>query len=230
MNLIKEVVFMKKNLYSKLLVLLLLITLSITFGFATGFTKQDSKIAGKEGIPLLDEGEEVLKWTCKCGFIYDPEETGINFEDLPDDWVCPECGMPRGSFNADITLDEVDSRLTHLQHVMAMRMKHIAVLLRVQEAKDIDQHSKEAIGHAIIQSSKSIFKAQEAIVDYLTSLNGSTEDTTTESNSTSSIEEEDENNGKENKPDKGEKSNNGKGNKPDKDEKSNNGKGKGKNK
>jgi rubredoxin len=270
---------MKKNLYSKLLVLLLLITLSITFGFTTGFTKQDSKIAGKEGIPLLDEGEEVLKWTCTCGFIYDPEETGINFEDLPDDWVCPdcgaskdeftvvveeeeevlkwtctcgfiydpeetginfedlpddwvcpECGMPRGSFNADITLDEVDSRLTHLQHVMAMRMKHIAVLLRVQEAKDIDQHSKEAIGHAIIQSSKSIFKAQEAIVDYLTSLNGSTEDTTTESNSTSSIEEEDENNGKENKPDKGEKSNNGKGNKPDKDEKSNNGKGKGKNK
>lgn len=201
---------MKKSLYSKLLVLLLLITLLITFGFTTGFTKQGSKAADNERIPLLDAEEEVLKWICTCDYVYDPEVEGINFEDLPDDWVCPECGMPRGSFAADITLDEVDSHLAHLQHVMAMRMKHIAVLLRVQEAKDIDQHSKEAIGHAIMQSSKSIFKAQEAIVDYLTSLNGSTEDTTTESNSTSSIEEEDENNSKENKLDKGEKSNNGK--------------------
>ncbi|GAG63558.1 unnamed protein product [marine sediment metagenome] len=251
---------MKKGLFNKLPVLLLIITLLITFGFVTGFTKPDSQVADNVRVTLLDEGveevlkwtctcgyvydpeveginfedlptdwvcpgcgaaksefvevveeeEEVLKWTCTCGYVYDPKVEGINFEDLPADWVCPDCGMPRGSFAADITLDEVDSHLAHLQHVMAMRMKHIAVLLRVQEAKDIGQHSKEAIGHAIIQSSKSIFKAQKAVVNYLASLNGSTENSTTESNNTSSTEEEDENNGKENKPDKGEKSNNGK--------------------
>jgi len=202
---------MKKGLFNKLPVLLLIITLLITFGFVTGFTKPDSQVADNVRVTLLGEGvEEVLKWTCTCGYVYDPEVEGINFEDLPADWVCPDCGMPRGSFAADITLDEVGSRLAHLQHVMAMRMKHIAVLLRVQEAKDIDQHSKEAIGHAIIQSSKSIFKAQEAMVNYLAFLNGSTENSTIESNNTSSTEEEDGNNGKENKPDKGEKSNNGK--------------------
>ncbi|MCJ7665947.1 MAG: rubredoxin, partial [Actinobacteria bacterium] len=210
---------MKKSLYNKSLVLLLLIAFLITFVFATGFTKEDSKVDENERIPLsgieeevlkwtctcgyvydteveginfedlpddwvcpvcgatkeefvevVEEEEEVLKWTCTCGYVYDTEVEGINFEDLPDDWVCPVCGMPESSFNADITLDEIDSNLEHLQHVLAMRMKHIAVLLRVQEAKDISQHSKEAIGYAIIQSSKSIRKAQEAIADYIASL------------------------------------------------------------
>ena len=269
---------MRKDLYGKLIIPILLITLLITFSFATGFTKQSNNAYTDEGIPILEDGEEenatkwictcgyifdpevegiefedlpddwvcpdcgvakdefvefieeeeeeILKWTCTCGYIYDPEDTGINFEDLPGDWVCPECGMPKGSFGVDITLSEAYSKLAHLQHVMAMRMKHIEVLLRVQKGKDVDQHSKEAIGHAIIQSSKSIFKAQEAIIAYVASLNGSTEDTGTDSDTSS----EDEDNGKENKQDKGEKFDNGKGNKPDKDEKSNNGKGKGKNK
>jgi rubredoxin len=40
------------------------------------------------------------KYICKiCEYIYDPEKgdstqniaPGIAFEDLPDDWVCPEC-------------------------------------------------------------------------------------------------------------------------------------------
>ena len=42
------------------------------------------------------------KYICKvCGYIYDPEvgdpdqgvAPGTAFEDLPDTWVCPECGM-----------------------------------------------------------------------------------------------------------------------------------------
>ncbi len=47
------------------------------------------------------------KWKCMtCGYIYDPEEgdpdTGIEagtpFEDLPDDWVCPRCGVTKDMF------------------------------------------------------------------------------------------------------------------------------------
>ncbi len=47
------------------------------------------------------------KWECKvCGYIYDPEKgdpenvigPGIKFEDLPDDWVCPECGASKDEF------------------------------------------------------------------------------------------------------------------------------------
>jgi len=42
----------------------------------------------------------------RCGYIYDPAvgdpdngiEAGIVFEDLPDDWVCPECGAGKDEF------------------------------------------------------------------------------------------------------------------------------------
>lgn len=47
------------------------------------------------------------KWRCLvCGYIYDPEigdpnsgvSPGTRFEDLPDDWVCPECGAAKEAF------------------------------------------------------------------------------------------------------------------------------------
>lgn len=41
-----------------------------------------------------------------CGFVYDPEigdpDGGIDpetdFDDLPDDWACPDCGAPKDQF------------------------------------------------------------------------------------------------------------------------------------
>lgn len=41
-----------------------------------------------------------------CNYIYDPAEgvpksgveAGTPFEDLPEDWVCPECGAPKSKF------------------------------------------------------------------------------------------------------------------------------------
>ena len=47
------------------------------------------------------------KWQCMvCGYIYDPAEgdpdngvdPGIPFGDLPEDWVCPECGVGKDMF------------------------------------------------------------------------------------------------------------------------------------
>ena len=47
------------------------------------------------------------KWECQtCGFIYDealglPEEgiaPGTSWDDIPDGWVCPECGMAKSGF------------------------------------------------------------------------------------------------------------------------------------
>ncbi|NLN88809.1 MAG: rubredoxin [candidate division WS1 bacterium] len=43
-----------------------------------------------------------------CGYIYDPAigdpdsdiPPGTAFEDLPEDWVCPECGTPKSGFNS----------------------------------------------------------------------------------------------------------------------------------
>ena len=48
------------------------------------------------------------KWVCVvCGYIYDPEagdpsqgvEPGTAFEALPDDWVCPDCGVGKDDFS-----------------------------------------------------------------------------------------------------------------------------------
>lgn len=47
------------------------------------------------------------KWRCTiCGYIYDPAEgdpdsdvpPGTAWEDLPEDWVCPQCGAPKEEF------------------------------------------------------------------------------------------------------------------------------------
>lgn len=40
-----------------------------------------------------------MKHRCTiCGYIYDDEVEEIKFEDLPEDWVCPLCGVPKSSF------------------------------------------------------------------------------------------------------------------------------------
>lgn len=40
------------------------------------------------------------KWVCTlCGYVYDPEENGnVSFEDLPDDYACPLCGVGKDQF------------------------------------------------------------------------------------------------------------------------------------
>lgn len=39
------------------------------------------------------------KYRCKiCGHIYDDAKEKVKFEDLPDDWVCPLCGVPKALF------------------------------------------------------------------------------------------------------------------------------------
>ena len=48
------------------------------------------------------------KYICDvCGFEYDPEQghpgsgiaKGTAFEDIPEEWVCPECGVGKDQFS-----------------------------------------------------------------------------------------------------------------------------------
>ncbi len=43
-----------------------------------------------------------MKYKCIiCGHIYDPAENdGVAFEDLPENWVCPVCGVDKTQFEA----------------------------------------------------------------------------------------------------------------------------------
>ena len=47
------------------------------------------------------------KYECSaCGYIYDPDigdpdngiDPGTSFEDLPESWICPVCGVPKDMF------------------------------------------------------------------------------------------------------------------------------------
>ena len=53
------------------------------------------------------EKKYMEKYVCiACGYIYVPEigdptadiEPGTAFEDLPEDWVCPDCGVGKDQF------------------------------------------------------------------------------------------------------------------------------------
>lgn len=40
------------------------------------------------------------KWKCSvCGYIYDEAKEGVPFANLPEDWICPQCGAPKSAFN-----------------------------------------------------------------------------------------------------------------------------------
>ena len=41
-----------------------------------------------------------MKFKCLvCGYVYDPAENdNVKFADLPEDWVCPECGVGKEHF------------------------------------------------------------------------------------------------------------------------------------
>ncbi|MHA2238855.1 MAG: rubredoxin [Candidatus Hodarchaeales archaeon] len=41
----------------------------------------------------------MAKYECLiCGYVYDEEAEGVKFEDLPEDYICPDCGAPKEDF------------------------------------------------------------------------------------------------------------------------------------
>ena len=49
-----------------------------------------------------------MKYICPlCGEVYDEEQAGVPFADLPENWVCPLCHAPKSSFRPET---ETESR------------------------------------------------------------------------------------------------------------------------
>ena len=74
-------------------------------------------VAGSHAMcgPKLEMQKETLdvmdRYVCIiCGYVYDPAvgdpESGIapgtSFEDIPEDWVCPLCGVGKDQFEKEI--------------------------------------------------------------------------------------------------------------------------------
>ncbi|MBI4835213.1 MAG: flavin reductase [Planctomycetes bacterium] len=64
-------------------------------------------VAAVDNAPKQKEGTKMDKYVCKvCGYIYDPEKgdpdsgikPGTAFQNIPDDWVCPVCGVGKSEF------------------------------------------------------------------------------------------------------------------------------------
>lgn len=43
-----------------------------------------------------------MKYVCNvCGWVYDEEEKGVKWEDLPEDFACELCGVGKDDFTAE---------------------------------------------------------------------------------------------------------------------------------
>ena len=71
---------------------------------ATTYIKEENQKSTKKE-------SKMTKYKCTvCGYIYDPEKgdpdsdikPGTPFEELPDDWVCPVCGVGKDKFEKEV--------------------------------------------------------------------------------------------------------------------------------
>lgn len=69
--------------------------------------KEKAAPAPKQTIEQQPSPQGASKFRCKvCGYIYDPQKgdpsqgikPGTPFEELPDSWQCPECGVNKDQF------------------------------------------------------------------------------------------------------------------------------------
>jgi rubrerythrin len=71
-----------------------------------------------------------MKYRCTvCGYVYDEDKEGVKWEDLPDDWKCPTCGVPKSKFEK---VEESDGLSWASEHVVGV-------------AKDVPEEIKEQL-------------------------------------------------------------------------------------
>lgn len=60
-------------------------------------------------IACAGKGTAMEKYVCPCGYEYDPVKgdpdngiaPGTAWEDLPEDWTCPVCGLSKDAFEKE---------------------------------------------------------------------------------------------------------------------------------
>jgi pyruvate oxidase len=86
------------------------------------------------------------KWKCSvCGYIYDENKEGVPFEDLPKDWVCPQCGAPKSAFSVIEGKETVSKAKT----TVADKIVEQLVAYGVQRVFGIPGHSNLPLTDAI---------------------------------------------------------------------------------
>ena len=82
-------------------------SLSVKFCDKQNFTDTKASIVSAN-VSKLERKKIMDKYQCRaCPYIYDPAvgdatqniPAGTPFEDLPEDWLCPICGVPKTMFD-----------------------------------------------------------------------------------------------------------------------------------
>jgi pyruvate oxidase len=86
------------------------------------------------------------KWKCSvCGYIYDESKEGVPFEDVPKDWVCPQCGAPKSAFS----VIEGEETVSKAKTSVADKIVEQLVAYGVQRVYGIPGHSNLPLTDAI---------------------------------------------------------------------------------
>jgi len=84
------------------------LTGEIGYDYTHHNARRIKQAAGAHPSRCLNKDLPMQKWICvTCGFIYDEAKglpdydvaPGTLFADLPDDWICPECGSTKDCFD-----------------------------------------------------------------------------------------------------------------------------------
>lgn len=49
-----------------------------------------------------NKGARTMRYVCNvCGWVYDEDEQGVKWEDLPEDFTCELCGVGKDEFSPE---------------------------------------------------------------------------------------------------------------------------------
>lgn len=82
----------------------------------------------------------MAKYRCTvCGHIYDEEKEGVLFADLPEDWVCPICKVPKSKFELVEESGELSWASEHVVGVASEVPEEIKESLRAEFAGECSE-------------------------------------------------------------------------------------------
>jgi pyruvate oxidase len=86
------------------------------------------------------------KWKCSvCGYVYDENQEGTAFEELPEDWTCPRCGAPKTAFR----ITEGESTVSRAITTVADRIVEQLAAFGVRRVFGIPGHSNLPLTDAL---------------------------------------------------------------------------------
>lgn len=125
---------------------------------------------GEKNIPQGKSSGKVTRYRCvPCGWIYDEKygdpdggiPPGTRFEDIPDDWVCPVCGVGKGDF---IPYEEEYEKSDTPALVIVKNLLNSTTLELIIETKEVFKVIPGQYGRIVLRDRDGIFYRSYSVV------------------------------------------------------------------